>query len=152
MNSLAVSVNANTTTATTPGNASGTTARTNAPTRLYPSIIACSSMSRVIDFIKPNSSHTETGMVMVGYTSTSDHVESCSPSATTIRDSDRNSRLGGTRYTRKIATPIQPDHGRSSRARAYAAGSPSSRVIATTSSPSHTVFHTNVRNAVCSNR
>ena len=34
MNSLAVRVNANTTTATMPGNVSGTTARQNAPNRL----------------------------------------------------------------------------------------------------------------------
>ena len=42
-------------------------------------------------FRKPMSSQIETGTVIVGYTSTSDQVESCSPAATNSRDSDRNS-------------------------------------------------------------
>ena len=66
MNSLAVRVKANTTTATMPGNASGTTARTNAPRRLCPSTIACSSMSTGTALRNPVSSHTETGTVIVG--------------------------------------------------------------------------------------
>jgi hypothetical protein len=45
MNSLAVKVNAKATSATIPGNTSGTTARAHAPSRLYPWTIACSSMS-----------------------------------------------------------------------------------------------------------
>jgi hypothetical protein len=59
--------------------------------------MACSSMSFGIALRNPMSNRTETGIVMVGYTSTSDQVESCRPAATTSRDSDRNSRLGGTR-------------------------------------------------------
>ena len=66
MNSCAVSVNAKTTTATMPGSASGTTIRRNAPARLWPSTIACSSTSRGIAFRKPVSSQTDTGIVIVG--------------------------------------------------------------------------------------
>jgi hypothetical protein len=44
MNSLTVRVAANTTTATMRGNISGMTARTNAPTRPYPSTMARSSV------------------------------------------------------------------------------------------------------------
>src|SRR5215216_5734502 len=84
--------------------------------------------------------------------STSDQVLSWRCTATTRRDSDRNSNVGGTRYTKKIAMAIGPDHGRSSRASAYAAGRLSTKVIATTTRPTHNVFHTKVRNAVFSNR
>src|SRR6266508_729283 len=97
MNSLAVSVKAKTTTATSPGKTSGTTVRTNAPSRLEPSTIACSSMSFGIVRKKPINSQTDTGIVIVGYTSTSDQVLSCSPTAATTRDRERNSSVGGTR-------------------------------------------------------
>ena len=66
MNSCAVSVKAKMITATMPGSASGTTMRANAPARLWPSTIACSSTSRGIAFMKPVSSHTDTGIVIVG--------------------------------------------------------------------------------------
>jgi hypothetical protein len=66
MYSLAVRVNANTMTATMPGNASGTTARQKAPSRLYPSTMACSSMSRGTALRNPISSQIDTGIVMVG--------------------------------------------------------------------------------------
>src|SRR5512133_3870197 len=72
MNSLAVSVNVKTMTATIPGKTSGTTARTNAPSRLYPSTMACSSMSFGMLLRKPTKSQTDTGIVIVGYTGTSD--------------------------------------------------------------------------------
>src|SRR4051794_35011733 len=98
--------------------------------------------------MNPISSHTDTGKVIVGYTSTSDQAESWRWSRPTMRDSDRKSRLGGTRYTRKIATPIHPPHDRLSRESAYAAGNPSTSVMATTNAPTHSVFHTNVGNAV----
>ena len=65
MNSLAVRVNAKTTTATMPGNVSGTTTR-EAPSLLYPSTIACSSMSFGMDLRKPIRSQIDTGIVMVG--------------------------------------------------------------------------------------
>src|SRR5215211_8013142 len=84
--------------------------------------------------------------------STSDQVLSWRLRATTRRDSDKNNNVGGTRYTKKIAIAMGPDHGRSRRASAYAAGRLSSNVIATTSSPTHSVFQTKVRNAVFSKR
>ncbi len=40
--------------------------RVNAPTRLWPSIIACSSTSFGIALRKPVSSQTDTGIVIVG--------------------------------------------------------------------------------------
>src|SRR5215207_6489275 len=148
MNSLAVSVKVKTMTATIPGKTSGTTARTKAANRLYPSTIACSSMSFGMLLRKPTNSHTDTGMVIVGEMSTSDQVLSWRPTATTSRDSDKNNNVGGTRYTKKIAMAMGPDHGRSSRASAYAAGRLRTKVIATTSRPTHSVFQRNVRNAV----
>ena len=51
-----------------------------------------------------------------------------------------------------MATAIGPDHRRLSRARLYAAGSASAKVIATPTSPTQTVFQTKVRKAVSWNR
>src|SRR2546423_5584280 len=152
MNSLAASVKAKTITATIPGNASGTATRTNAARRLYPSTMACSSMSRGTERKKPMSNHTETGMVIVGYSSTKDHLESCSPTSDTRRDKEMKSSEGGTRYTRKIPMPMGPDHFRSRRARLYAAGSASNKVMMTTSPPTMSVLETNVVNGVLSNK
>ena len=47
---------------------------------------------------------------------------------------------------------IGVDHGRLSRAKAYAAGRARASVIATTSTPTHSVFQTNVLNAVLLNK
>ena len=51
-----------------------------------------------------------------------------------------------------MAIAIGPDHGRSSRARLYAAGRARPSVIAVTSRPIQTVFQTKVGNCVLVNR
>src|ERR1700730_10638639 len=96
-NSCAVSVNAKITTVRMAGTERGRTVFTNAPTTVQPSTIAASSISRGTDLKKPISSQVQNGMVKVGYKTTSDHIESASPSSETTRDSGRNSSVGGTR-------------------------------------------------------
>src|SRR6516164_3867775 len=96
-NSCMVSVNAKITTVRIPGTESGSTVFTNAPMMVQPSTIAASSISRGTDFKNPMNNQVQNGMVKVGYTTTSDHSESCSPNAATTRDSGRNSSVGGTR-------------------------------------------------------
>src|SRR6516165_4866331 len=95
-NSCMVSVNAKMTTVRTAGSESGRIVFANAPTTVQPSTIAASSISRGIDLKNPISSQVQNGMVNVGYTTTSDHTESWSPSRVTTRDSGRNSNVGGT--------------------------------------------------------
>jgi hypothetical protein len=56
------------------------------------------------------SSQIETGMVKLGYTTTSDQTESWSPSVVTTRDMGMKSSVGGTRYTRKIPMPARSPH------------------------------------------
>src|SRR5262252_3340258 len=87
------------------GTDSGSTVFTNAPNTVQPSTTAASSISRGTDLKNPISSQVQNGIVKVGYTTTSDHSESCSPNAVTTRDSGRNSSVGGTRYARKIPMP-----------------------------------------------
>src|SRR6516225_4256800 len=79
------------------GTDSGSTVFTNAPNTVQPSTIAASSLSRGTDLKNPISSQVQNGIVKVGYTTTSDHSESCRPKSETSRDSGRNSSVGGTR-------------------------------------------------------
>src|SRR5439155_20606770 len=95
--SFVVRANVKMTTVSSPGRARGSTVLTTAPARLYPSTIACSSMSRGIERKKPTRSHVEKGAVSVGYTSTNAQIESCRPSSATIRERGRKRRVGGTR-------------------------------------------------------
>ena len=64
----------------------------------------------------PINNHTETGMVMVGYSTTRDHSESWRWRKATTRDSEMNSSDGGIRYTKKMATPMAPPQRRFMRA------------------------------------
>src|SRR4051812_50193070 len=68
-----------------------------APNRLQPSTIAASSISTGCALKNPISSQEQNGMVKVGYTSTSDHIEFCNPSSAMIRDSGRKRSVGGNR-------------------------------------------------------
>src|ERR1700693_1066851 len=90
-NSCMVSVNAKMTTVRIAGTDSGSTVFTNAPMTVHPSTIAASSISRGTDLKNPMNSQVQNGIVKVGYTSTRDHSESCSPNTETTRDSGRNS-------------------------------------------------------------
>src|SRR6266446_10611104 len=96
-NSCMVSVKAKITTVRMAGSDSGRIVFTNAPTTVQPSTIAASSISRGTDLKNPMNSQVQNGMVKVGYTTTSDQSESCSPKSETRRDSGRNSSVGGTR-------------------------------------------------------
>src|SRR5436190_21908531 len=102
-NSCNGSVNVKITTVRIAGSDSGIAILMKAPKRLQPSMIAASSISGGSALKKPISSQEQNGMVNVGYTSTSDHIEFCSPSSAMIRDSGKNSRVGGTRSVKKIA-------------------------------------------------
>src|ERR1051326_9295004 len=88
-----------------PGTESGSTVFMKAPMTVQPSTIAASSISRGTDLKNPMNSQVQNGMVKVGYTSTSDHSESCSPTDATTRDNGRNKRVGGTREVRKNPMP-----------------------------------------------
>src|SRR5260370_28697873 len=88
-NSWMVSVNAKITTVRMAGSDSGRIVLTNAPTRVQPSTIAASSISRGTDLKNPMSSQGQNGMVKVGEITTSDHRESLSPHNVTHRDSGR---------------------------------------------------------------
>src|SRR6516165_4517933 len=81
------------------GSESGSTVFTNAPSTVQPSTIAASSISRGTDLKNPINSQVQNGIVKVGYTTTSDQSESCSPKSDTRRDSCRNS-VSSKRYLR----------------------------------------------------
>jgi hypothetical protein len=68
------------------------------------------------------------------------------------RESGRNSKVGGTRYTEKIAIAAGTAHRPVSRASAYAAGTLSTSVIATVTTPMITLFTMNVPYGVFENR
>ncbi|MCY1554795.1 hypothetical protein D9M68_913970 [compost metagenome] len=91
------SVNVKMTTVMIPADESGTTTLTKAPKRLKPSIMAASSMSCGMALKKPIISQVQKGTVKLGYTSTSDHSESCKPSSPTIRENGMNRMVGGIR-------------------------------------------------------
>src|SRR5262249_28031134 len=97
VNSWIVRVKAKMTADRMPASEIGMTICTMARARLQPSTMAASSMSLGTDLKKPMSSHTQNGMVNEGYTSTSDHSVSCSPSAATMRDIGMNRSVEGTR-------------------------------------------------------
>src|SRR5215475_4709267 len=96
-NSCIVRVKAKMTTVRIAGTESGSTVFTKAPTTVQPSTMAASSISRGTDLKNPMNNQVQKGIVKVGYTSTSDHRESCNPSKDTTRDSGKNSNVGGTR-------------------------------------------------------
>src|SRR5439155_8761738 len=118
MYSLTTSENVKMTTVSTPGSEIGKTTRRSACSREQPSIRAASSNSTGIDLKKPISSQIENGTVKLGYTTTSDQSESCNPSFVITRESGGKSSVGGTRYVRKIATPIDCPTRPARRARA----------------------------------
>ena len=97
MNSWIVSVKAKITADRIPASEIGMMICTMARARLQPSTMAASSMSLGIDLKKPIKSHTQNGIVNDGYTTTSDHSVSCSPSVATMRDMGMNSSVDGTR-------------------------------------------------------
>src|SRR5689334_25330108 len=96
-NSCSVNVKVKITTVRMPGSDSGIAILMKAPNRLQPSTIAASSISTGSDLKKPIKSQVQNGMVKVGYTTTSAHIEFCRPSSAMTRDSGRNSSVGGTR-------------------------------------------------------
>ena len=59
--------------------------------------MAASSISNGTVLKKPMSSHVQNGIVRVGYTTTSDHQESCRSSKLTTRASGMNRMMPGTR-------------------------------------------------------
>ncbi|MCY1303340.1 hypothetical protein D9M68_896160 [compost metagenome] len=85
------------TTVSIPLDDSGTTTFRKAPKRLSPSIMAASSISRGTALKNPIISQLQNGTVKLGYTSTSDHSESCSPSAPIMRENGMNKIVGGIR-------------------------------------------------------
>jgi hypothetical protein len=85
---------------------------------------------------------------MVGYTTIRDHRVFCSRRVVTTRDMGMNSKVGGTRYTRKIPMLARSPHRPNNRARLYAAGTVRSRVMVTTPSPTRAVFSTHRANHV----
>src|SRR5207247_977939 len=84
---------------------------------------------------KPIRSHVQKGTVNDGYTTTSDQSESWRPRSAISRDIGMKSRVGGTRYVRKMAMPRCSPTRPVSRASAYPAGTASTSVMSTTSSP-----------------
>ena len=50
-----------------------------------------------MDLKKPIRSQIENGIVMLGYTSTTEKIESCRPSSATTRESGMKSSVGGIR-------------------------------------------------------
>src|SRR6185436_4117039 len=130
----------------------GITSFRKAPKRVRPSTIAASSSSLGIDLKNPISNQIENGIVKLGYTTTSDQMLSCSPRIATMRDSGMNSRVGGTRYVRKMMMPSRPPQRPVRRASEYAAGSASSSVIMTTRMPTSAVLPSQRRYLVSKNR
>src|SRR5215831_11368086 len=96
-NSCKVRVKVKITVVRMPGNDSGRAILMKAPNRLQPSTIAASSISTGSVLKNPMSSHVQKGMVKVGYTTTSDHIEFCNPRRVITRDSGRKRSVGGTR-------------------------------------------------------
>ena len=82
---------------TSPGQLTGRTTRSSAPSWPQPSTCAASSISNGTVLKNPISSQVQNGIVKVGYTTTSDHQESWSPSSLTTRASGRKRMIGGTR-------------------------------------------------------
>src|SRR6478672_2857775 len=97
MNSFTQSENVKMTTVRIPGTEIGSTIRRSAVKREQPSIIAASSSSRGIVLKNPIISQVANGTVNDGYTTISDHRESCRPSFEITRESGRKSSVGGTR-------------------------------------------------------
>src|SRR2546426_9633934 len=96
-NSVHDSVKANRAAQMTPGTATGSRIRSIVCTRLQPSSIAHSSISRGTVRKYPISSHVQKGTRKVGYVTTSDHRLSESPRRLTTVVSGRKSSEGGTR-------------------------------------------------------
>jgi hypothetical protein len=80
-----------------PGQLTGRTTRSSAPSWLQPSTMAASSISNGTVLKNPMSSQVQKGMVKVGYTTTSDHQLSCRSSVLTTRASGMNRMMAGTR-------------------------------------------------------
>src|SRR3979490_2511004 len=101
MNSCMERVNAKITRLRIPGMLTGSTTRIAAPSRLQPSTRAASSISRGTCLKNPAINHVQNGIVKVGYTTTSEYLESCKPNWTMTCDKGIKSNDEGTRYVRK---------------------------------------------------
>src|SRR5690242_20454353 len=141
-NSCNTSVKVNTITVKIPGTISRGATFTITPSRLRPSIIACSSTSHGTDRRNPMTSQVQNGIVMVGETRMSAPSESWRWSNEMSREDGTNRSVGGIRYVKNIPVPRRSPQRPTRRARLYPAGTATATVITATATTTTSVFRT----------